>query len=72
MKISDQELLQKIEREPRLLNLALMRSGSRLAIGKDEPAWKAMLSATRTLTRRAGHLASKAQQRIRRIRRDAN
>ena len=44
LKTSERELLQKIEREPRLLRLPLVRSGNRLGIGNDEAAWKAMLT----------------------------
>jgi arsenate reductase-like glutaredoxin family protein len=45
MKLSDAELLERIEREPRLLKLPLVRAGSRLSAGHDENAWKAMLAA---------------------------
>jgi len=44
LKVSDAEMLGKIEREPKLLKLPLVRSGSRLAIGQDEAAWKSMLA----------------------------
>lgn len=43
MKMSDAELLQRIEQDPKLLRLPLVRSGSRLAIGQDEAGWKSML-----------------------------
>ena len=43
MKLSDAELLAKIEREPRLLRLPLVRSANCLSIGHDEESWKAML-----------------------------
>ena len=42
MKVSDVELLQKIERDPRLLKLPLIRGGKLLSIGQDEDSWKAM------------------------------
>ncbi len=45
MKMSDAELLTRIEQEPKLLRLPLVRAGNRLCIGQDEEAWKAMLSA---------------------------
>ena len=45
LKMSDAELLGRIEREPRLLRLPLIRSGNRLSIGQDEAGWKAMLAA---------------------------
>ena len=43
LKVTQDELLAKIEREPKLLRLPLVRSGSRFSVGKDEAAWKAML-----------------------------
>lgn len=42
-KLSDAELLAKIERDPGLLRLPLVRSANRLSIGRDEDAWKGML-----------------------------
>ena len=45
LKVSDSELLERIERDPRLLRVPLIRSGSHLSIGHEEDAWKAMLSA---------------------------
>jgi arsenate reductase len=45
LKVSDAELLAKIEREPKLLRLPLVRGGNRVSIGHDEAAWTAMLSA---------------------------
>ena len=45
LKVTDAELLSRIEREPKLLRLPLVRSGNRLTVGQDEEGWKAMLSA---------------------------
>lgn len=45
LKVSDAELLTKIEREPKLLRLPLVRGGKLISIGKDESAWKAMVEA---------------------------
>ena len=42
---SDSQLLEKIEREPSLLRLPLIRSGYRLSIGQDEDERKALLVA---------------------------
>lgn len=42
LKISDAELLAKIEAEPLLLRLPLVRFGNLLSIGKDETSWTAM------------------------------
>src|ERR1035438_6950702 len=42
MKMSDAELLAKIERAPGLLRLALIRCANRLSVGQDELAWQAM------------------------------
>ncbi len=43
LKVSDTELLLKIERDPKLLRLPLVRAGTRLSIGQNEAAWKEML-----------------------------
>ena len=43
-KLSETELLAKIERDAKLLHLPLVRSGKLLSIGQDEDAWKAMLA----------------------------
>ena len=45
MKVSEDELLERISREPRLLRLPLVRSGNRISIGSDEAAWKEMTAA---------------------------
>jgi arsenate reductase (glutaredoxin) len=47
LKMSDAELLGRIEREPGLLRLPLVRSGKLLSIGRDQEAWKAMAEAVR-------------------------
>ncbi len=44
IKVSDSEMLQRIERDPKLLRLPLIRDGSQLSVGRDEDSWKAMLS----------------------------
>ncbi|HEY1946713.1 MAG TPA: ArsC/Spx/MgsR family protein [Bryobacteraceae bacterium] len=44
MKLSDSELLGRIERDPKLLRLPLVRGVNRLSVGQDEAAWKAMLA----------------------------
>ena len=45
LKQSDSELLAKIEREPKLLRLPLVRAGNAVTIGKDEQAWKQIADA---------------------------
>jgi arsenate reductase-like glutaredoxin family protein len=45
IKLSDTELLAKIERDPRLLRLPLVRAGNKLTVGQDEDGWKAMATA---------------------------
>ena len=45
LKISDAELLGRIEREPKLLRLPLVRAANRLSIGHDENSWKEMIEA---------------------------
>jgi arsenate reductase-like glutaredoxin family protein len=42
MKMSESELLAKIENAPRLLRLPLVRCANRLSIGQDETTWKEM------------------------------
>lgn len=43
LKLSSTELLSKIERDPKLLRLPLVRGGNRFSIGQDEDSWKTML-----------------------------
>ncbi len=43
IRTSDAELIAKIEKEPKLLRLPLIRAGNKLSAGHDEDAWKAML-----------------------------
>lgn len=45
MKMSDAEWLGKIERDPKLLRLPLVRSENLLSIGQDQESWKAMAAA---------------------------
>jgi len=42
LKQSDAEMLGRIEREPKLLKLPLIRAGNAVSVGKDEEAWKRM------------------------------
>jgi arsenate reductase-like glutaredoxin family protein len=42
MKLTGEDLLQRIEREPKLLRLPLVRAAAQLSIGRDEAAWKEM------------------------------
>ena len=44
LKLSDAELLQRIERDPKLLRLPLIRAANKLSIGHDEESWQAMLT----------------------------
>lgn len=46
LKLSDAELVSRLEKEPKLLRLPLVRAGKKLSIGQDEDAWKEMASAT--------------------------
>lgn len=44
LRVTDTELLARIEKAPKLLRLPLVRGpGSKLAVGSDEGAWKGML-----------------------------
>ncbi len=44
MRLSDADLLARIEKDPALLRLPLIRSGNKLAVGDDPAAWKEMLA----------------------------
>jgi len=46
LKLSEPELMGRIERDPTLLRLPLVRGGNLVSIGADEEAWKTMLAAT--------------------------
>jgi arsenate reductase len=43
LRVTDSELLGKIERDPKLLRLPLVRAANRLSVGRDEDAWRAMM-----------------------------
>lgn len=45
IKLSDSGMLQRIEQDPKLLRLPLIRSGKLLSAGHDEDTWKAMMAA---------------------------
>lgn len=45
LRVGPDELIAKIEREPKLLKLPLVRGANRVSVGQDEAAWKAMLEA---------------------------
>ena len=45
LRMSEVEFVSRIEREPQLLRLRLVRAGNRLRIGRDDEAWKAMAEA---------------------------
>jgi arsenate reductase-like glutaredoxin family protein len=44
-RLTENDLLAAIAKEPRLLRLPLVRSGQRIAIGQDQAGWTAMLEA---------------------------
>jgi len=44
LKVSEPELLRRIEQDPKLLRLPLVRAANQLSVGQDENAWTAMLS----------------------------
>jgi len=44
LRLTDADRLKRIEQEPGLLRLPLVRSGNRLSIGGDDDAWKDMLA----------------------------
>jgi arsenate reductase-like glutaredoxin family protein len=47
MKMSDSELLAKIENDPALLRLPLVRCANLLSAGQDETSWKTMAASGR-------------------------
>jgi arsenate reductase-like glutaredoxin family protein len=44
LKLTGAELLARVEREPKLLRLPLVRRGNHVSVGQDEAAWKSMLA----------------------------
>ncbi len=44
LKLSETELMDRIEREPALLRLPLVRGGKLVSVGQDEASWKSMLA----------------------------
>ncbi len=44
LKLSESELLARIERTPMLLRIPLVRAANRVSIGADPDSWKAMLA----------------------------
>jgi arsenate reductase-like glutaredoxin family protein len=47
MRLSDDEMIDKLLTQPALLRLPLVRFGSRLSVGNDEPAWREWMTAER-------------------------
>lgn len=43
LKVSEAGLLERIEREPKLLRLPLVRGSNKFTVGQDEAGWKLML-----------------------------
>ena len=43
LRLTDADWLVRIEKAPKLLRLPLVRGGSKLSVGSDETAWKAMV-----------------------------
>jgi arsenate reductase (glutaredoxin) len=44
LKLSESELMGRLERDPKLLRLPLVRAANLLSVGQDEESWKAMLT----------------------------
>ena len=44
LRLSEVDYMQRIERDPLLLRLPLVRAGKLISIGQDEASWKAMLA----------------------------
>jgi arsenate reductase-like glutaredoxin family protein len=47
LKLTDVELLARIERDPKLLRLPLVRAANIVSIGRDEDTWKTMIEPAR-------------------------
>jgi arsenate reductase len=45
LKLSESELMARIERDPALLRLPLVRGGKLVAIGPDQDSWRSMIEA---------------------------
>jgi arsenate reductase len=45
LKLSDAQMLERIEQDPKLLRLPLVRAANRLSIGRDENSWISMIAA---------------------------
>jgi arsenate reductase-like glutaredoxin family protein len=45
LKMTEADLLARVERDPKLLRLPLVRFGNHLSVGQDETGWKDMLTA---------------------------
>ncbi len=43
LRLGEAEMLARLEKEPKLLKLPLVRCGNLLAVGQDEAGWKAMV-----------------------------
>jgi arsenate reductase-like glutaredoxin family protein len=48
LRMGDDEILERLLADPRLLRLPLARFGSRLSVGLDEAAWRAWWDAARS------------------------
>lgn len=46
LKVTGEELLDRIERDPKLLRLPLVRAANKLSVGHDENTWRDMLAAS--------------------------
>lgn len=44
LRVSEAELLQRVEKEPKLLKLPLVRCANRFIVGHDEAGWKALVA----------------------------
>lgn len=44
LRMTDDEIIERLAAEPRLLRLPLVRLGANVAVGPDEPAWNSLLS----------------------------
>lgn len=48
LRVNDVELLARIERDPGLLRLPLVRAANQLSVGRDDESWKTMAASVKT------------------------
>jgi len=44
LRVTDQDLLDRVAKDPKLLRLPLVRAGNKVTVGHDEEGWKSMIA----------------------------